>query len=74
MKLTDDARNWHRLWSVRLGILAAVFGALEASLPLWEVALPQGVFAVLAAISGAGVGITRVIKQNLPPLGGEAGK
>lgn len=66
MKLTDDARNWHRLWSVRLGVVAAVFAALEASLPLWEASLPQGLFASLSTLSGIGVGVTRVLKQSLP--------
>lgn len=66
MKLTEDARNWHRLWSVRLGVVAAVFAALEASLPLWEASLPQGLFAALSTISGMGVGVARVLKQSLP--------
>ncbi|WKD29558.1 hypothetical protein NDQ72_06335 [Halomonas sp. KG2] len=66
MRLIDDARNWHRMWSVRLSLVATVFGTLEAVLPLWEVALPQGVFALLAAGTATGAGIARAIKQNLP--------
>lgn len=68
MTLTHDAKHWHRLWSVRLGVAAAVFAALEATLPLWEAAVPHGVFATLAALSGAGVGVVRVLKQSLPAL------
>lgn len=66
MKLTDDAKHWHRLWSVRLGVAGAVFAALEASLPLWETTLPDGVFATVATVCGLGVGVVRVLRQKLP--------
>lgn len=66
MTLDKDAKHWHRLWSVRLAIISATFAALEASLPLWESTLPDGVFAALATLSGIGVGVARVIRQHLP--------
>ncbi|AQU83235.1 MULTISPECIES: DUF7940 domain-containing protein [unclassified Halomonas] len=66
MRLIDDAHNWHRLWSVRLSLAATVFGTLEAVLPLWEVALPQGMFALLAAGAATGASVARAIKQHLP--------
>lgn len=66
MKLVSEAKQWHRLWSVRLAVIAAVFGALEASLPLWESTLPDGVFAAVSTACGIGVGVARVLRQKLP--------
>jgi hypothetical protein len=66
MKLTDDAKQWHRLWSVRLAVISAVFAALEASLPLWESTLPDGAFAAASTVCALGVGVVRVLKQKLP--------
>lgn len=64
MKLTQNAKQAHKLWSVRLAILAAVMGAIEATLPLWQSALPDGVFAALASVVGVGAAVARVIKQE----------
>lgn len=65
MKLNDDAKKWHRLWSVRLAILSAVFGAIEISLPLWQEHVPGKVFAVLATVTAAASAAARVIRQEL---------
>jgi hypothetical protein len=71
LKLVDDAREWHRWWSMRWIIVA---GALEgikvgwADLPPeWVAALPAWVpgylgLATIAALAFAGAG--RVIDQK----------
>lgn len=64
MKLIDQSSAWHKLWSVRLAILSACFGALELSLPLWDGAVPPSVFAGLSTISAMGAAVSRVIKQS----------
>lgn len=66
MKLTDDARNWHRLWSVRLIIVTGLLGVLESTLPAWQKALPENIFLPMAAITLTAAGFARVIKQSLP--------
>lgn len=65
MKLTDDAKKWHRLWSVRIAVLTAALGAAEASLGLWKDVLPDSWFAILATGTGMATAVARVIKQNL---------
>jgi hypothetical protein len=77
MKLVDDARDWHRWWSMRWLIVA---GALEgikggwSSLPAeWVAALPAWVpsylgLATIVALACAGVG--RVIDQKADKCSG----
>lgn len=65
MKLTDDAPHWHKLWSVRLAILAALLASLEATLPLWQGVIPDNMFAALSTAAAAGSAVARVIRQNL---------
>ncbi|HJV52805.1 MAG TPA: hypothetical protein VJ652_15160 [Noviherbaspirillum sp.] len=65
MNLIDNARQWHKLWSVRLAIITAVFTALEASLPLWNGQFPPGVFAGIATFTAVGGAIARIVKQQL---------
>jgi len=65
MSLSFDraARVWHRLWSVRLALAAALMPALEAVLPLWHPVLGElpyaGMATVLALLSAA----ARVVHQ-----------
>lgn len=61
--LIDDASVWHKLWSIRLALIAAIFAAIEATLPLWDGLLPPHIFATLATLAGLGSAISRVIKQ-----------
>ncbi|HEX7687332.1 MAG TPA: hypothetical protein VF453_06485 [Burkholderiaceae bacterium] len=71
MKLIDDAgKTWHRLWSVRLAILAALLGAADAALPYIAPAHSSPAFAALtAAVSLAAAG-ARLVAQ--PKLQGDA--
>lgn len=71
MKLIDDVESkWHRLWSLRLAILSAAFGAIiatYATLPAdWLPAIPNwlklacAVGTFIAPVSSAAA---RVVKQ-----------
>jgi hypothetical protein len=71
MKLIDDCRDvWHKLWSIRLSILAAVLAgceilsALQPVLPLLPSVLPPGMFAGLSALVALAAAGSRVIKQE----------
>ena len=67
MRLIDDAgRVWHRLWSVRLSILAALLGAADAALPFVAPEHASPVFAALvAAVSLAAAGARLVAQPKL---------
>lgn len=64
MKLIDNAKKVHKMWSVRLAIAAALLGAVEGVLPFWSDVLPAGVFAALSSIVAVGAAAARVIKQE----------
>jgi hypothetical protein len=64
VKLIDQPSKWHRLWSLRFAILAALFGALELALPLWQDVIPQTAFAALSTLCAAAAAVSRVIKQE----------
>lgn len=68
MKLIDDAHLvWHRLWSVRFAILAAVFGLaaqLQDNLPLIQSFVTPKEFAALSILCGVASALARVVKQN----------
>lgn len=64
MKLARDARKWHRLWSVRLAVIAAGLAALETTLPLWSETVPDNVFAAMSTVVAVAAAIARVIHQS----------
>lgn len=64
MKPATHAKQWHRLWSVRLAVLSAALSACEALVPLWQPHMPGGVFAVLATIVGIAAAVARTVKQE----------
>lgn len=64
MKLIEGKSEWHKLWSMRFAILAALFGALELTLPIWQGLVPQSVFAALSTFSAVAAAVSRVIKQE----------
>lgn len=73
MKLTDDARVWHRMWSMRLTILTTLYtaaaGAWVLLPPDWQPQLSEGAKAILAGIGvalPALAAVARVVKQDLP--------
>lgn len=68
MKLIDDAgRVWHKLWSVRLALLGALFSAAEFAVSLAPEAVAnvvgQGRFAAVAFVVGIGAAIARLVQQ-----------
>jgi hypothetical protein len=64
MQLIPDSKKAMQLWSIRLAVISAALGAAEASLPLWEGVVPDGVFAGLASTVGIAAAVARVIKQE----------
>ncbi|MEK7945713.1 hypothetical protein WKR98_13230 [Pigmentiphaga sp. YJ18] len=70
MRLIDDAHTvWHRLWSVRLALLSALFAAADVALPLWQGLLPARTFAAISTLLAVAAAIARVIQQ--PALRGD---
>lgn len=64
MKLIDNVPACHRLWSMRFAVLAALFGALELSLPLWQGVIPDKAFAIMSTACAAFAAVARIIKQE----------
>jgi hypothetical protein len=64
MKLVSEAKQWHRLWSVRLAVLSAALSACEALMPIWQPHTPPGVFAALATLVGIAAAVARTVKQE----------
>lgn len=69
--LIPEASVWHRLWSVRLALLAAFFGAMAEVLPAWQAALSPIPFAVLSTLCAIGSSMARLVRQ---PVAEEARK
>ncbi len=65
MTLIDEWRYLGpRLWSVRLAIASALFGALEVVLPFVQEFIPPGVFAGLSVVAALGSAAARLIQQT----------
>lgn len=64
MKMIHEAKQWYRLWSVRLAVLSAGLSACEALIPLWQPHMPAGVFAALATLVGIAAAVARTVKQE----------
>jgi hypothetical protein len=62
-KLVDGAHLWHKLWSVRLGILSAVLGVLAEVLPMWFPDVPYRTMALISTLLAAAAAIASLIKQ-----------
>lgn len=78
MKLVPDAHNWHRWWSVRLGLLsgacfaaAKAYTALNAMAPQLVAGVPQWILTGLTVTAmglGAAGFMARFVDQpSLPP-------
>ena len=64
MKLIDDAgKVLRRAWSVRLGILAAIFSGAEVIVPLFVDAMPRSLFAVLSFLTVVAAVMARFVAQ-----------
>jgi hypothetical protein len=71
MKLIDNAKQWHRLWSLRWAILTAFLAAIPTAYVLlptdWLPSIPEWVKAglALATLASAGAtGVARLLKQE----------
>lgn len=62
--IPDFKQKFPKLWSVRLGVVAAVLSGLETILPLFETAIPRGVFAGLSFIAVVAAVIARGVAQK----------
>lgn len=60
--------RWKRIlrkaWSIRLMLLAGLLTGCEAVLPLYQDAIPRGLFAVLSMFAIAGGMVARVVAQR----------
>ena len=64
MKLIDDAgKVLRRAWSVRLGIIAALFSGAEVIVPLFADAIPRALFAVLSFLTVVAAVLARFVTQ-----------
>lgn len=71
MQLIDDwKRKATRLWSIRLGIVAAIFTGAEGILPLFSDSIPRGAFASLSFLTTVGAMVARLVAQ--PELHGDS--
>lgn len=69
LTLIPHAPVWYRLWSIRLALIAALFGVAEQVLPLWTELIPANLFATLSTIAAVGSAVSRVVQQTtLPPV------
>jgi hypothetical protein len=71
MSLITNVSEWHKLWSIRLSILSAAFGAViatYATLPIdWLPVIPNWLKLVCAIgtfVAPVSSAVSRVIQQN----------
>ena len=64
MQLIPESHQALKLWSIRLAIISAGLAAAEASLPLWQGVVPDGVFAGLSSVVAVAAAVARVIRQK----------
>lgn len=63
MKLIDDAgKLWHRLWSVRLSLLAAFGSAIEAAWMVYTTGQPP-IIAIITLVISLGAAFSRMVAQ-----------
>ncbi|HGL5374089.1 TPA: hypothetical protein ACKFCW_002961 [Citrobacter farmeri] len=64
MKFDDSAKFWHRLWSVRFAIMAALVSVGGEVLPLWQPVLAPFPFATLSTVLAVLSAVSRVVHQS----------
>ena len=64
MQLIPESSQAFKMWSIRLAITSAALGALEATLPLWQGVVPDGVFAGLSSVVAVAAAVARVVRQR----------
>lgn len=72
MKLIDDwDKVLKRAWSIRWILMAGFFSGLEIIVPMFEGAIPRGVFAGLSFVAANGAFVTRILAQKEPSDGAD---
>ena len=70
MRLIEDWRHvLKHAWSIRFTVLAALLSGVEIVLPMFNDALPRGVFAVLTLLVTVAAAVARLVPQ--PKMRGE---
>ena len=70
MRLIEDWRHvLKHAWSIRFVVLAALLSGVEIVLPMFNDALPRGVFAVLTLLVTVAAAVARLVPQ--PKMRGE---
>lgn len=64
MNLIPEWRKAHCMWSVRLGVIAALLYGLQPVLPHWEGVIPEWAYAVLASLVAVAGVVARLIPQQ----------
>lgn len=64
MRLIEDWRHvLKHAWSIRFIVLAALLSGVEIVLPMFNDALPRGVFAVLTLLVTVAAAVARLVPQ-----------
>lgn len=69
--LDDDAKYWHRLWSVRISLLGAAFTGLWAALPAFQAAVSPIHFALACVGVSIATVLLRLLDQPSIPKTGD---
>jgi hypothetical protein len=64
MLINDAKRVWHRLWSVRLALLAALLGAVDVAMPFVAPERASLPFAALSVVVSLAAALSRLIVQR----------
>lgn len=65
LKLHEDWKLiLRKAWSIRLGLIAAIFSGAEVVLPMFSGSVPRNLFAVLSFVAVAGAVIARLVAQK----------
>ena len=64
MQLIEDwKKKVTKLWSIRLGLLAAFLSGLEVIIPLFADAFQRGTFAIMSFVATVAAMIARLVSQ-----------
>lgn len=64
IELIKEIKSFHKLWSVQLMSLLAVFSFLEGALPYWQTIISPSVYPWVVGIISTLAALARFIKQN----------
>lgn len=61
--IADWKHKAMKLWSIRLGLVAALLSGVEVILPLFVDAIPRGAFAIASFVTTAAAMVARLVSQ-----------